>query len=303
MYIYIIRHTLRDTGTITYMNGTLQGVGGIIPWVLPNEAINPVANGYDMCIGGYNNGWDCTNFEDMRRSYALANGVGVNGSVVGCFQGYGDKPSIIGMIAGDSHHAGTSATGGINNFVMQTTTIKGKGQLGRQPWGFASVAQPGARSDQIFAYLEAVMPAINPTYVVLPGWSANEPGLDTAADVVANDHFFGRLVQAADTVLQNGAIPIYVDPMPRDASFWNRSTLPPWIALGARERTLRDLGVRVIGAQQLLGNALNGALEGTYKVASPAITADNIHPNDVGHGPNWLAGQFMATIDQLVTAI
>src|ERR1019366_10632668 len=178
-----------------------------------------------------------------------------------------------------------------------------KGQLGRQPWGFASVAQPGARSDQIFAYLEAVMPAINPTYVVLPGWSANEPGLDTAADVVANDHFFGRLVQAADTVLQNGAIPIYVDPMPRDASFWNRSTLPPWNALGARERTLRDLGVRVIGAQQLLGNGLNGALEGTYKVASPAITADNIHPNDVGHGPNWLAGQFMATIDQLVTAI
>ncbi len=94
------------------------------------------------------------------------------------------------------------------------------------------------------------------------------------------DRFFARLLQAADMVRLNGAVPLWLTPFPRNSSFMTAERLAPWRALRQSILGLQTAGEIVADATAVLGNMTAGEYDGTYL---PAMTSDQLHPNDNGH--------------------
>jgi hypothetical protein len=271
MRVLMIRHTVEHNGSaVTFTNGTFRGWAG-------QPAMN---GGYEYYCGGVKHGSDRTGFEVANPNILPTNMV-VNGSFIAAVQFLTRSAGIVGVTTGDSHHQGTGTTGSCNSYLAQTTIGLRRSDPNLGPFGWANCAVGGARSQQFFPYLSQLLRHVTPSYVVLPGWTANEPGPEDQADKAANDIFFARLLLAADAVRGSGAVPIWLTPFPRDAAFMTPSRLVAWRDLRQRILAMRAGGELVADATPVLGRAdRGGVLDGTYQ---PGTTEDGIHPNDQGH--------------------
>jgi hypothetical protein len=271
MRVLMVRHTVdcNDGAAVTFTNGTFRDWTG-------QPAVN---GGYDYFCGGVKNGSDRTGFE-YANPKVLPSNMMVNGSFVAAVQFLTGTAGIIGMTTGDSHHQGTTTTGSFNNYLAQTTIALRAAGEGGGPFGWANCAVGGARSQQFFPYLDQLLRSVAPSYVVLPGWTANEPGPTGLADETADDRFFARLLIAAETVRNAGAVPIWLTPFPRDTAFMDTVRLAGWQRLRQAILALRRSGELVVDAAPVLGAMRDGALDGTYRTEA---SDDEIHPNDRGH--------------------
>lgn len=271
MRVLMIRHTILNNkgAPVTYCNGAFLGWTG-------NSDMN---KGYDYFCGGIKGGQDLTDFRRVDAAMLPVNSL-INGSFVCAVQFLTKNAGIIGMAAGDSHHQGTSTTTDFNSYLAQLMTSMGQAYIGAIPFGWANCAVAGAVSQQFFPCLNALIGHINPSFVILPGWTANEMNGSTQADHVANMQFFSRLLQTADVVRMNGAIPIWLTPFPRDRSFMTPPRLSGWQYMRQIILSMKKQGEIVVDATAALGNLQSSEFDGTY---IPTMTTDDIHPNDLGH--------------------
>lgn len=271
MRILMIRHTVETSqgASVTYSNGMFRGWSGV----------RSVNRGYDYFCGGLKNGRDRTDFGAVNADLLRPNTL-VNGSFACAVQFLTQHPGIVGMTTGDSHHQGTTSTSEFNGYLAQLSVALGQEHIGAVPFGWANCAVGGAVSQQFFAYLRALMSHVHPSYVILPGWTANEMNESICADATSNDRFFARLLQAADLVRLNGAVPIWLTPFPRNEAFMRPDQQRAWQDLRQTILELRASGELVVDATAVLGRQTDGAFDGTYL---PAMTTDHVHPNDAGH--------------------
>ena len=127
--------------------------------------------------------------------------------------------------------------------------------------GWANCAVGGAVSQQFFPYLQSLIGYINPAYVILPGWTANETMGGAKADTACCNQFFARLLQAADLVRLNGALPLWLTPFPRNCDFMIPERLAAWLALRQSILQLRHAGEIVIDATAVLGAVVEGEFD------------------------------------------
>ena len=181
----MIRHTVErnEGGPVTFTNGSFRG------W----NAKPRVHGGYDYFCGGLKNGSDRTGFENTNFS-VLPSNMMVNGSFIAAVQFLTRKPCVVGVTTGDSHHQGTGTTGSFNNYLAQTTIALRNATGTTVPVGWANCAAGGATSQQFFPYLKRLLRHVTPTFVVLPGWTANDLGPDGLADAIAMERFLARLL-------------------------------------------------------------------------------------------------------------
>jgi hypothetical protein len=271
MRVLMIRHTLvtKQGAPVTCTNGMFQGWSGV----------RSVNKGYDYFCGGLKNGKDRTDFGAVN-AHLLRSNTLVNGSFACAVQFLTKHPGVVGMTTGDSHHQGTTSTGEFNSYMAQLSVALGQEHVGVVPFGWASCAVGGAVSQQFFPYLQALMRHVHPSYVVLPGWTANEMNGSACADAISNDRFFARLLQAADLVRLNGAVPIWLTPFPRNEAFMQPDQQRAWRHLCWTILQLRASGELVVDATAVLGRQTDGEFDGTYL---PTMTTDHVHPNDAGH--------------------
>lgn len=259
--------------TCTYANGTF-GHGG--------TGLPQVHRGFDRAIGGFNNGSDCVTQPipgDMQWELCRQN-TPLSGTPLAIVQFLTENRGVVGMVVGDSHHSGTGTTSGLNNFLAQLTNRLDREHAPQLPFGYVNCAVRGVASQEMFAHLSALLPIVQPSFVVLPGWTYNEVqgGLHATQD--ANRLFLSYLVQAAYQVANYGSIPIILTPFPRNAGAMAGDVLDAWRDLRGRVISLRGNGFKVADAGAALSEVTVGELTGTY---AQGLSDDTIHPNDAGH--------------------
>jgi hypothetical protein len=284
MRVVMIRHLATLGQVYNYANGLFSNHRG-------NLAYN---NGYDYAIGGYNNGQDCvSNPCEMLGDAILVNGM-TNGSMIGAIQFLTRNPGVVGMNCGDSHHCGTGTTSQFNSYLAQGMTLLGRRNVGKIPYSFATCANGGARAIEYFAWLKTLLPAIRPSFVVLPGWDYNTQDNGVHANQNVANAFLAQLAAAADFCIFNGAIPILLTPFPRDASAMGLVQKNAWDWLRSQILATRVAGTAVIDSTTILGHQTDNGFDGTYK---SGYTTDGVHPNDLGHFR--IAEQLMDVVQRL----
>ena len=285
MRVLMIRLTVnRNQGQpVTFANGKFDGWSGV----------STVNRGYDAFHGGINNGTDHTMFDYIPKELAFVNSL-TNGPIAACVQFMTAHSGVTGMTTGDSHHSGVGTIASFHNYLNQAVLSIGQKYAGVIPFGSVNCANGGANSQQFFPYLQSLMPFVNPTFVVLPGWSYNELNGEINADSIACSRFFARLLQVSDVVRMSGAIPIFLTPFPRDDKAMLVPQVTAWLKLRQSILDMRMQGEIVIDAAAALGHSTNGVLDGTY---NPNVTTDNVHPNDAGHAA--VAAQLRPIIEQM----
>jgi hypothetical protein len=211
-----------------------------------------------------------------------------------CVQFLTVNEGVVGMTTGDSHHQGTNTTTQFWNYLLQATVELGARHVGRMPFGYWSTARGGADSGLFFPSLVQVLPVARPSFVVLPGWTYNEMNRAVHADQTAIDRFFARLIMTAESCIDEGAIPIFLTPFPRDPGGMTPVQLGPWRGLRASILALGEAGAVVLDAATMFGRRSDGHLDGTYL---PQYSDDHMHPNNAAHAA--LARDLVAIIEGL----
>lgn len=272
MHVLMIRHAVetKTDAPVTFTNGLMKFTQGSETEFHPH---------YRCFIGGLNNGTDHTSFDHLRRQHAERNGL-VNGSIIGAVQFLTARGVIIGMTTGDSHHLGTGTTSGFRNFLWHFPAAMGTAGLANTSFGWAVTAMGGVNSQHFFRSFLTLLPAVRPSFVVLPGWSYNDTNGSVHSDEVAASAFLARLFLAADAVRDAGALPVWLTPFPRNPAAMTQEVLAVWQSLRATLLAKRDAGEVVVDAASVLSVSHEGGLKGTYR---SEFTTDNVHPNDEGH--------------------
>jgi hypothetical protein len=272
MRVLMLRALVPGAQTVCFTNGAMDYFNG-----------KPDVNrGYDHFVGGLKEDHDMVT-EPGTVSLpieALRTNRLVNGQMMSLIQVLTRNAGIVGMVTGDSHHAGSGTRGEINNLLVQCLLPLGRETVGTIPVGVVSTAVGGAVSRQFFPRLIALLRAVRPTFVVLPGWSANEADGPNYATQTAEDIMLARLLLAADAVRDAGALPIFLTPFPRDPGFMTPPVLTTWLAQREAILAMRTSGEIVIDAASVLGLAIDGQFTGTYR---EGLSGDAVHPNEMGH--------------------
>jgi hypothetical protein len=267
LHILTIRYLISKRNQyITFMKGLFQTYTGC-----------RVENyGFDYFIGGINNGQDfVTTPSQMDRATAAVNGL-VNGSIIAGVQFRTRNRGIVGLIGGDSHFDGTGTKTHFNNFLAQMTHRLGAQFKNGIPFGYVNCAYGGAQAAGIFATIKTLTTLVDPSFVVLPSWTAND-----LASHEANLQFAILLDDAISRCSSSGCLPIVMTPFPRDPETMRDQRLLQWRRRRDYVLSLRNGGVLVVDASSLLGaKDENGELTGLYK---SSLTNDSVHPNDQGH--------------------
>lgn len=266
MRVLMLRMLLPQNQTITYASSGFHGYFGQAE----------VHHGFDHVTAKWHG--DCVTEPVAIDSTHASIGQGVNS--MACVQFLTKSPGVTGIVTGDSHYTGTSATAQLLSFALRASVSVGSSAVGRVPIGFVTCATGGARSGNFFPRLLDLLDAVRPGFVILPGWTYNDEDCGLAANESACTAFFARLLMAADQVKTRGAIPIFMTPFPRDENAMTAEVIAPWRRLRNDILMLRHSGEIVLDATSLLGARRNGMLTGTYR---PEFTNDDIHPNDAGH--------------------
>ena len=258
----------------TYANGSF-----LYGWTGASD----VNNGCDYAMGGYNNGSDYVTrptLGDMSWDLCRQNSL-LNGTPLAVVQFLTDQAGIVGVVAGDSHQSGAGTESSFNNFLAQATTKLARKYLGTHPVGYVNAAVGGIATTEIFSRLEALLPAIRPTFAVLPGWTYNEVDENGVhASPEANANFYSQLLRAAQTCKDNGVEPIFLTPFPRDSASMTPDVLQSWRQARETILRLRSEGAIVVDGGADLSATDGGDLTGTYR---PSLSNDGVHPNDAGH--------------------
>jgi hypothetical protein len=275
MRVLMLRALVPDRQVITYTNGAMDGFAG-----------RPELHaGYDYFLGGMCHGQDrvtdpaYTAAERLQPAILTRNRI-ANGPVMCLIQVMTRHAGIVGLVTGDSHHAGTATTSQTNNFLLRCLLPLGRETRGTLPIGLVNTASGGLTSGQFFPRMTALLPAVRPAFVVLPGWSYNETNEGIHANQTAQNRLFARLLLAAEVVRQAGAVPVFVTPFPRDPTSMTKEVRSVWLACRDTLLTLRCSGELVLDATPLLGATTNGEFTGTYL---DGLSLDQMHPNDAGH--------------------
>ena len=275
MRVLMLRAFIPGGQTVTFTNGRL----------IEHTAAPLINRGYLHFVGGLKHGADWVRNREPLPDPGITTSVIdgnhlVNGQMMCLIQVMTRHAGIVGMVVGDSHQSGTGTSTGFNNFVARTMLDLGEGTKGKFPMGLASVAAGGIASAQFFPRMSALLHAVRPSFVVLPGWSANDRDGEVSANEHAENMVFTRMLMALDEIRDAGATPVLMTPFPRDPLFMNQDVMKVWRQRRAEILSFRDQGLFVIDAAEVLGSAENGELTGHY---STGLTSDSIHPNDSGH--------------------
>jgi hypothetical protein len=154
----------------------------------------------------------------------------------------------------------------------------------------------GLTSEQFFRRMETLLPVIQPTYVVFPGWTFNDRSGSVHADRLAVGRFMARLLQMVELCDRSGVLPIFLTPLPRNAEAMTPIQLEPWREQRSRILALRSTGAMVLDATTRLGHVEAGESEGTYQ---PRMSNDGAHPNDEGHAV--IAADLVALLQRTLT--
>jgi len=257
---------------VAFAVGQLRGLLG-------NADVN---HGFDVFVGGIKFDIDLTG--EQKEGGATGTWIDnqlVAGSMFPLVQVLTRHRGVVGLVAGDSHHQGTSTLEQFTGFAYRASTEAMMNAVGRTPVGFVNAAVGGFTTAQIFGRFYGLLDAINPSYAVLPGWTYNDDGPDGRADASAVRMFFAELVRAVAICETRGILPVLCTPFPRDAERMGAVQIGPWrwireriLELGADERVL------VLDATSVLGEENAGRYSGTYH---RAMSNDQMHPDDEGH--------------------
>lgn len=273
MRVLMLRALVPSLQRVCFANSSLVSITGDL-------GLN---RGFDCFVGGikfnYDKVTDATLSPQEGRSVWHDNQL-ASGSLFPIVQFLTKNSGIVGLTTGDSHHQGTSTTDQVNSYLYQATTALGSQSIGRLPFGMVNCAVGGLASQHFFPRLSKLLQSVNPSYVVLPGWSYNDQNEDIHADQIAVDRFFARLIQSAELCRSHGALPIFLTPFPRDAEKMLLTQLNPWKNLRRDIIQMSNEGAIVLDATSLLGNRVDGDFDGTYL---KSMSDDGSHPNDNGH--------------------
>ena len=273
MRVLMLRALVPSGQTICFANSQLRSITG-------NVALN---RGFDLFIGGIKFDYDMVTNPGDAASHPtqvwLDNQL-TTGSLFPIVQFLTRNAGIVGATTGDSHHQGTSTTDQFTNYLYRATAKLGSRYIGHVPFGMVNCAVGGLTSAQFFCRMETLLPLIQPTYVILPGWTFNDRSGSVHADRLAVGRFMARLLQMADLCERSGVLPIFLTPFPRNAEAMSPIQVEPWREQRSRILGLRSSGAIVVDAGARLGHVEAGEAEGTYQ---PGMSDDGAHPNDEGH--------------------
>ena len=276
MRVLMLRALVPGNQVVTFTNGRMTGY----------SASASVNKGYRYFTGGLKKDTDLVSHPapDAARhappATVDANHL-VNGQLICCVQVLTRNAGIVGLVAGDSHQAGTATTSGVSHFLVQSLLEIGR-ECDRNVAGWRGQhAAGGLFVTPVLPRMAALLDAVRPAFVVLPGWSYNERDGGIHANAVAEDALFSRMKSAAGQVRAAGALPLFLTPFPRDRASMTPAVLDVWLARRDAVRSMRDAGEWVFDASPLLGAMRDGGLTGTYR---DGLSNDTIHPNDTGHG-------------------
>ena len=264
--ILMLRMALPLGQTITYASSGFLGYTGQLD----------VHHGFDYATAKWHQ--DCATDPNFIDPAHVSVGQGVNS--MACVQFLTSRAGVTGIVTGDSHHAGTTATAQLLNFALRATISAAAHAIGSVPVGYVTCATGGARSGNFFPRLRDLLPAVRPGFVILPGWTYNDIIDEVAAGDAACRLFFARLLMAADEVTASGAVPVFLTPFPRDREAMTSTVLGPWRRLRNDILAMRLSGAIVIDTTAILGAKREDVFDGTYL---PEFTNDQVHPNDAGH--------------------
>ena len=273
MRVLMLRGLVPSNQTVTFANGQLRTFTG-------NRTLN---RGFDTLIGGLKFNIDMVTAPDRDPSpptQAWIDNQLAGGTLFPLVQFLTHKPGVSGIAAGDSHFQGTSTTEQFSGFLHAATGRLTEMYFNSLPFSMTNCAVGGLTSKEFFARLAALVPAIQPSYALLPGWTFNDSNGTVKADQTAMDIFLARLLNAIELCDANGILPIVLTPFPRNAEAMTPLQLAPWRWLRERILALREHYTVVVDATSVVGHRENGHFDGTYL---PSLSDDQMHPNDSGH--------------------
>lgn len=271
MRVLMLRALISAGQTVCVANGQLRSLSG-------NHALN---QGLDYFVGGLKHDFDRVT-DPSAREHADAwrhNGL-ANGCLFPLVQFLTQHAGIVGIGTGDSHQQGTSTTDQFTGFLYRGVTALARHHVGQVPFGMVNCAQGGLTSPQFLQRLDPLLAPVRPSFAILPGWTYNDMSGDIHADAEALRPYLARLLRTVETCVAHGVQPILLTPFPRDRNSMTPAQLAPWHGLRHAILAMNHAALPVIDAGLLLGEDVDGTLDGTYR---PTMTLDGAHPNDAGH--------------------
>ena len=234
---------------------------------------NPTLNrGYVAWTGGRDNNADYVTDPTTGNSLTnTGNNPLVSGNLIAMIQVLTRKPCVQGMHTGDSTMAGTGTTASIYTMSLMSAIDLGKEFIGVVPVSNCCAATGGEASGVFFARMQTLLPIVEPTYCILPGWTSNDFNVDGLTPDEMEAYFSARQRNAADVCREAGVVPIFVTPWGYDAM--TDAYRVAWKALRARVLSLTESGNVVVDQFALCGNTATGEYD-------TGMAADGIHPGD-----------------------
>ncbi len=238
---------------------------------------NPDLNrGYVFWLGGADDNADYVTSPSTGDSLTNSgNAPLVNGNIVAMVQVLTRRPCVQGMHTGDSTMAGTGTTASIYTMSLIAGTTLGQEYIDVAPVGVACAATGGQSSGTFFARMATMLPIVQPTYCILPGWTSNDYNVENLTPDQVASYFSARLRNAADVCRANDVVPIFCTP-------WGYTDipaelLPAWRELRARVLALAESGNVVVDQFALCGDVSTAAY-------FPGMEASGlVHPTDAAN--------------------
>lgn len=268
--ILMVRVLIREGNVISQPNG---GFGGYFAEKSVNRGFEHGAGAIPVDL--------VSDPMPLSAEVAEAASFGIARATVACFQFVTKNRGVVGMITGDSHQQGTGTSTQFSNFLLKAIITQGESLIGRTPLGYVSTAWGGARSDQFFPAFLSLLPAIRPSFAVLPGWAYNDGARGEGPSRDDVNAFLARLIMATDACVVSNVLPILLTPFPRNPSNMTKDQITQWNQLRGTILSMRESGAVVVDSSRLLGAVdAEGSLNGTY---ANGLSDDTAHPNDQGH--------------------
>ena len=272
--VLMLRGLVPSGQTITYAVGQMRTILG-------DHALH---RGFDVFVGGLK--FDLDRVAEAgeagpeRTQSWIDNQLAV-GSLFPMVQFLTARPGLTGMVVGDSNQAGTATTEQMTSFFYRALCRSMPALGGQVPLGMVNAAQGGLATDAMFGRMFALLDAVRPGYVILPGWAYNDVIDGVHAGPVSMDRFYAGLLAALEGCAARGIVPVLTTPFPRDSASMGPAQHATWHTLRDRILGLRGAGLAVIDASEILGARAGDMLTGAYR---PELTTDGRHPDDRGHG-------------------
>ena len=259
----MIRSLIPSSQNLTY-NSVLTGAF----WPT-NASLN---KGYFSYTGGARNNVDYVTDPTTGNNLTnTGNALISQGDIVAIIQVMTRKPCVQGMHTGDSTMAGTGTTGSIYTMSLIAPITLGQEFVETAPISNVCAATGGTTSAEFFPRMTTLLPIVQPTYCILPGWTSNDLGVGGLSPEEMVAHFGARIGAAADACRDNGVVPIYMTPWGWNTLVDFPDRLAAWRALRAAALAKAIPGEIVVDQFGLCGNVDTGQYD-------EGMDVDDLHP-------------------------